>query len=336
MALVAKGRGGGPGRAAAAPSGRAAVGAGPRKRPARKRRTRHRHHLFPIKNQMMVRNNREKVKKDQRRARIEFPASLSPLSFFAAKCPSLLQPEMARIGHSPPLTKTLQFGLIRFDSLGFTLTAAASRTGAKRNQSPIQHRLPPESGAPIPAKNSLIWLDLVGLNKSDPPPRTAAKQFQSPIQNQVPPDPRLSISAENGWIYFDSVGFTPIEPSRCNRFRICGFVILVSSFVISPLRSRQFALIYFDSVNAQRGSAPWIVAERSMHGGRSLKFTLKCATSAGGDHSPFRSPRSSGLSFLKKAFLYYGNAKNPAGQVLPSETFHESHASRRAVTHQPP
>jgi hypothetical protein len=30
----------------------------------------------------------------------------------------------------------------------------------------------------------------------------------------------------------------------------------------------------FDSLNAQRGSAPWIVAERSLHGGRSLKFAM--------------------------------------------------------------
>jgi hypothetical protein len=45
----------------------------------------------------------------------------------------------------------------------------------------------------------------------------------------------------------------------------------------------RFTLIRSDSVNAQRGSAPWIVAERSLHGGRNLKFTLI---------GPLRSPAS--------------------------------------------
>jgi hypothetical protein len=132
----------------------------------------------------MTRNSREKVKKEQRRARIEFSASLSPLSFFGAKCPSLLKPGMARIG------------LIQFDSLGFTLERSLCRRTSRKRPSRFRH---PRLKPPIPGTNGLIRFDSLRF----------ATIHRSPSLHSPP----LPKTPQFGLIRFDSLRFATIHRS---------------------------------------------------------------------------------------------------------------------------
>jgi hypothetical protein len=173
---------------------------------------------------------------------------------------------------------------------------------------------------PNPAKFGLIYFDSVGstLTRKIPFQQPAASPFRSPVSGFR--------SRQFGLIHFDSVGlhlglraFPHASSPMVSRQQSAAFpssltslglpgadhLLAHSAFLFSCVphskslshsgeNPANFGLIYFDSVNAQRGmhcakahthtrsgnriaagaaTAPWIVAERSLHGGRNLKFT---------------------------------------------------------------
>jgi hypothetical protein len=183
--------------------------------------------------------------------------------------------------------------LIYFDWVGFAPSErACSRIFMQRRFA--TQRAQPEARLPNSIENGLIYFDSVGFLHPDSSPsrHSGTCQINSLVFFVFF---AAKDSNENGLIYFDWVGFAPSERSRARIFEQRRLATRSAQPEARLPISIENALIRFDSLNAQRGSAPWIVANaqresaspcaerrlhrrrsfnRSLHGGRSLKFTM--------------------------------------------------------------
>jgi hypothetical protein len=193
----------------------------------------------------------------------------------------MLHPSSPRVIHP--------FRMIYLDSVGFTPIAPSHFKSAWRRLSSVQ--IPsPVAQSPNAPYSSPIYLpsanrerfrkqrrfhDAICPSTGSGPRACRGEPVETACRNGSAASRRplrfqcLLVAAQ------DRAALSPVNLRRPNSSSL-GMIYYdcFDSPTATALQNGRSTLIWFDSLNAQRGSAPWIVAERSLHGGRSLKFTL--------------------------------------------------------------